>query len=188
MPAWHLSTNSIIESFNERNRPWRQPDVKGLVENKTLPRNIKLPNPLLPMDDPDILKVYTEVIGVLAEDDATPADEKGVAQDRFVQDTACWDLEIECQGSGWMSSWPWWSCTSPRQVKDLYNWYSEQSIELDDLTKSLLKRAYRYALLDLAHQLVPLIKHIEYYPLEKRIHTNPDNRFPNSLYRSCTPS
>lgn len=178
MPAWHLPTNSFIESFSESNRPWRQPDIKGLVENKALPGNIKLPHPLLPTEDPDILKVYTDAIGVLAEDDVTSADEKAVAQDRFSKDTACWNFEVECQGSSWMFSWPWWSCRTARQAKYLYNWYNNQSIELDDLTKSLLKRAYRYALLDLAHQLVPLIKHIDYYPLEKRIHTDPDEPIP----------
>lgn len=178
MPAWHLPTNSFIESFTELNRPWRQSLIKRLIENKALPANIVLPDPLLPTEDPEILKLYTEAIGVLVEDEATPASEKRLAQDRFAQDTACWNLEVECQGSGWMLTWPWWSCRIAKEAKLLFNWYSPQSLELDDLTKLLLKRAYRYALLDLSHQLAPLIKHIGYYPLEKRIHTDPDEPIP----------
>jgi len=100
-----------------------------------------LPHPLLPTEDPPTLKLYNEAIGVLVEDEATPASKKVLAQDRFAQDTACWNLLVECQGSGWMSSWPWWSCATVRQAKQLYDWYSPQSLELDAMTVSLLKRS-----------------------------------------------
>ena|ERR1700722_9833002 len=46
------------------------------------------------------------------------------------------------------------------------------------MTISLLKRSYRYALLDLGHQLAPLIKHNGYYSPEKRIHTDPNEPIP----------
>ncbi len=181
MPAWHLPTNSFIESFNESNRPWRQPLIKGLIEGKKLLESIVLPHPLLPTEDPDILELYSEAMKVVAEDDATPASEKELAQDRFAQDTACWNLEVECQSSDWMLTWPWWPCSTAKQAKLLFNWYSSLSKELDNLTISLLKRAYRYALLDLGQQLVPMIKHVDYYARSKRTAAVRDEPVPELL-------
>jgi hypothetical protein len=178
MPAWHLPTNPFIEGFVELNRPWRHPHIKGLIESKSLLAGTMLPHPLLPTENPDILNLYHEAMKMIAEDDATPASEDGLAQDRFAQDTACWNLEVECQGSGWMLSWPWWSCRNQKQAKVLFNWYSKESLVLDHLTISLLKRAYRYALLDLGHQLVPLIRHVGYCDLAKRAHSDPDETIP----------
>jgi hypothetical protein len=168
MPDWHLSSNDFIEIFNDKNRPWRHSSIKGLIESKSLPEYIVLPQPLLPTENPVVLELYSEAMRLIAEDDATPAHEKELAQERFVQDTACWNLEVECQSSGWMLSWPWWSCTTGKQAKGLFNWYSPLSKELDALTISLLKRSYRYALLNLGQQLAPMIKHNDYYSLSKR--------------------
>lgn len=70
--------------------------------------------------------------------------------------------------SGWMLSWPWWSCTTGNQAKGLFNWYSPLSKALDALTISLLKKSYRYALLNLGQQLAPMIKHNGYYSLSRR--------------------
>jgi hypothetical protein len=116
-PDWHLPTNAFIDIFNDRNRPWRHSAIKGFMESKNLPDYIVLSRPLLPTENPVVLELYSEAMKVVAEDDATPKLQKELAQDRFSQDTACWNLEVECQSSGWMLSWPWWSCTTKKRRK-----------------------------------------------------------------------
>jgi hypothetical protein len=55
-----------------------------------------------------------------------------------------------------------------KKAKGLFDWYSPMSKDLDSLTISLLKRAYRYALLDLGQELAPVIKQNGYYSISKR--------------------
>jgi hypothetical protein len=62
-----------------------------------LPEYIVLPQPLLPRENPVVLEMYSEAMKLVAEDDATPAHKNELARDGFVQDTACWNLEVECQ-------------------------------------------------------------------------------------------
>jgi hypothetical protein len=117
MPDWHLPSNDFIEIFNDNNRPRRHSSIKGLIESKSLPEYIVLPQPLLPTENPIVLELCSEAMKLVAEDDVTPAHGKELDQDRFVQDTAWWNLEVECQSSGWMLSWPWWSCTTGNRRK-----------------------------------------------------------------------
>jgi hypothetical protein len=76
MPDWHLSSNDFIEIFNDKNRPWRHSSIKGLIESKSLPEYIVLPQPLLPTENLVVLELYSEAMKLVAEDDATPAHEK----------------------------------------------------------------------------------------------------------------
>lgn len=165
MPPWHhLPTNTFIGVFNDDNRPWRHPLNKELIHNIVLPPNIELPDPLMPTNNHGALGIYHEAMIALAENDITPDGEKEYAEIRYIADRRCWERRMNCQNNGWLKHWPWNDCENDEEVKALYNWKSQNSADLDELTISLLKRSYRYALLNLSHTLLPFVTNVRSYP------------------------
>jgi hypothetical protein len=161
-PPWLFFGNYFIDFFNEDNRPWRHPDILELIENPHFPPDILsiAENPTLPSYDDAALMIYQEAIMVLVEDEAASASDKANASHMYAVDMYCHQKQVKCQGSGWLLTWPWMDCRSNKEMSALCNWWGAESKELDKLTMSLLRRSYRYALIELGHKLVPFIQHV----------------------------
>lgn len=168
-PGWHFFNNSHIGLFNNENRPWRHPLNDRFIRTPQFPADVALPNPLLPTNDIGTLKLYHQAMVTLVEDENTSAADKDRAAEMYTVDMYCWERLQDCQSSGWVASWFWWSCKPNLVATNLYNWWSQESKNLDAITLSLLQRSNRYALLELSHKLAPFIKQIgNWQPLSKR--------------------